>query len=408
MKNKNFEKLVKSAQPDFIHNESHKVDLKRRILNSKKFNRNPLLNILKTREFVFTFTLILAVGLIYIFYLSGNTSANLPEIIQNLNASYAGFMSPGKVNSFESNVELATRTKEPFLIRNNIFQDAGNNNIYAKTSDIFTNETIYQLMKIDSNCYHMENPKLQFYNTINSGQVRLVQTFKSDTIKINPDSMNISNKHIAANIAANFEEEAFLKISRNKITNPELNSFVPKVEVIKIFRETNLDEYLSITPINIINELNTSDSLEIVSHLYDGDSSNDFTFIRIKSQLTKREFRSLVISLSSDSSSEATNFLKNLTVNTDSNSMKWIVKLTDTTAPVSDSFMVFAPQKIKVIKVGNADSKIHEISYAVIKNNNILKLADVSFTNHKLVEYDEDYFNPAARNLVRAYCITSL
>ncbi len=389
MNKKSIEKYIRAVKPGHNENRHHQRNLRRELLNSNKFSLHPVKRIMKSYEFV-TALSVFTVAMIIIYFNVHVNKLSSSDLLSRVNTTYAGFMLPGKINSFNSELNLFTK-EDPQTFSINTLQDYNDKKLFTEVNDTYTNDTLYKLLILKGAKYVSANPGIKFFNVHNSGK-KIISTHLSSVSDYTTDSMNVKIDGSKSKVSIHLADDAFMTISRSNVINPEINNMFKKDEIIQVHAETDFDSYISSTPLTLLDDLNTSDSISVFH-----DESSDTLLIKLESDMSQVEFKSLVVTLSSDSSKDTKTFLQNLTSGNDSTMLTWL----SSTEPMPDSLKVYLPQRIIIVKIDASDYSINGAEFSVNKNGQSLKLAEVDFTNHSYTTPNAKVFDPAGKDLLR-------
>ncbi len=397
MDDKELESILKNSSPEKEQNTEHKNSLRRELLNSNKFGEPVLSKILTSKKLVYTLPTTVMIVLLYLLVYQTGVSPAKEQIINSMNAAYAGFTSPENIFASQSKLVLSTVNDGQLNFKVTSKYDPASKSLLVETSNLKTGELIHRSLKINGKIYVLADPILQFYNTAGRRSKHII-AFSASTDSISIDSIrgrlsNINRMSVLDN------REAYIKIKPPQNDSSEMVEKLKSDLLVKIFPETNFNEYIFNTPLHILDELNTyRDSVKLIN-----DDDKHFWF-ELRSEMSMVELRSLAIDLSADSTINANVVIKNLdsskSLPDDSTNLTWIFDMIDSGNTFPKKLRAALPDKVKLVKINKASHQIDEINYSVRKDTKKLKLASMQFNSTSSLQTNPDYFDPVKLGLV--------
>lgn len=297
-----------------------------------------------------------------------------------MQANYAGFSIPDKLNIFNSDLKIFGTENEEIDLGINRIIDFQKNNYRVILLNKDQNEVLDELIIKKDLVYRTVNPKIKIENST------FIKVFTNNDITDN--SSNDSNKsHFEIFDMPNIEKHDFKYFVYSNSSTSEVEGEIK--QKIKIPKETNLDEYMKTNPIDIIKNIKNKKN-RIVKIKYNDDSEKNFVIMESISELSDLDVK-IMLKTFSDSNHKDNN---NRTIQ--DSLVESIQKQLLSNNKI---------EKVETIKVNPHSGEIVQINFSINKNGERKPLSEITFKKFKHTEKENSLFDTNTNSFAFIYKI---
>lgn len=379
-------KILKSVELPSQVSTTHKNNLRRELLNSKHFEKRRFWNHLNIFERLIGG--VVAIVMLIIVFNQNNNSNEIADLLDLSNQHYAGFFAPNIQSSFNNNIQIYGKVKEPidFNIKQTVDFKKSKIRIIAldKSNSIELDEYIVD----GSIIYRTKFPKLFYKNAsihnpdLNSSftySICIDSVNKADSIFINlRDSLDgkiVIKKLISPNST---NDEAFIVYQENTNGNSELGKS-SKPFYYPVDKQVDLFKYFKTNPLEILNDLSKSDSIVTIGEEYSEEFDLTCKIVENIVPLSKMAFETLIMNIEKTDSIHITAENKMIFKHL-SDSIGNDIKSILNNVNIDDHF-----QKIEQVNIDPESGKICSIKFIVARNGEKINLSKIVFKDQKII-----------------------
>ncbi|MGD8781326.1 MAG: hypothetical protein PVH88_20475 [Ignavibacteria bacterium] len=358
MDNKKIEDLLKSSKPKVEIDNRHKEGLRRDLLNSNKFGKQPGVIFTKNKVIL---ALSLAIAIIIVISNPGfeEKEISAAELVDKVKANYAGFNIADQLNIVNSDLKIYGVNNEEIELdvtrKINFFKDQQRLTLLIKS----TCEVLDDYIITGKNLYRTKEPKIDFQFNVPGDDISSIVT--SFNCAYSTDSASSTGV-----IVERIENCDSYIIYKSKSNNPELGS--NKEYKLKVDEEVDIVQYLRDNPVNIAGTLTPGNIKKInVNH------DNDLVTIEVEKDIKPKEYKIYIKDLATG------------TENQEDSSMSFFFEINHANVDslVSAEIEQKNVTKIQTVTVVSETGEIVHVKYEISRKGEVKKLSEQSFNEIK-------------------------
>ena len=392
-KNKIEEILKKAAPPPDIDSEK-KYQLRRELLNSKHFEKKNLLHFLLRPKLILAGIFILLVAVLTV--VNFNKKVTIDELRKKVNSQYAGFINGANFSSFENDLTLFGFDDKKINLKVGQVIDPATNNFYIKIYDEQKLEELDKLVIKNKNVYRSENPKIKTVGTVSSLSNKTLQVFIIDDSAQTEGDLTFLNKgKYIDKFIPHSPSKGYIAYNKPVKMNEEISRYKLEPFYHEVPKEVDLDKYFRTNPIDLASELSTAENIEVVGTEYDLNNSKEYQLVQITKEIDHNVVAAYKVILSKIDSLSSYDIEIN---SADSITRFSLDKKTNWSSIDSDSLASY--KELKTISLSSSSGEIKKVRFAILKDEQIINLSEIRFTEQSQVKADTSYFDYKKHNLV--------
>lgn len=382
------EDILNSAKLPGSIPEAHKQKLKRELLNSPRFKKKKQL----IWRGAIAFGLVAAMA-VFFFFLFPVSNVEPSEILAKVKNNYGNIVQAGYSNNFDNQLLLFGKQGDTLNLRVEQIIDFTSDQYRLKVKDKDSKETLDDYIIKENNLYRTLNPQIQPVNTLSKPNFIAVQKLIEDgqVENENTDTLHLFIKKI--HDSERHQDKSYIVYNRPMRSNGELPAIKSEPISIEVNREVDLDKYFRTNPVQLLTEMEGTDSLEFVGSYEDEYWSEELQQLRISTPFTKSKFQSLWVSLNKDSITVDTNLAAVRVVLIDSLRLDSSINFE---ADFSDL------RELKTVSIDGNSGEIKKVKFAIVFDKKKIDLSEIRFVDHNrtplensVFDYKKEKFIPA-------------
>lgn len=390
--NKKIEEILKKTSPPSEIDESKKHQLRRELLNSKRYQKNKFSIGVKYVLPGF----VAAVIAVFVIVTLINQPITLDELRQKVNTQYAGFAQPASLASFQNDLSLYGTDNEKVKLKLEQVYDPSSKNYHVIVFDEQKLEELDQLIIKDNELYRTENPKIKTIGTLSALSQKKLQVFiLDDSSNIPAELKFLGSQQNGNQFISHRSKNGYLVYQKPVAVGGEIPSYKSEQFYKEIPHEVDVDKYFRANPVDLAEEINESSDAELLTGEIDEEYSEKLQVIRIKRDFNESLASAYKVVLNKIDSLKLIDVSTSVSDTAQKKNLGRSIKWSFTNGDSLKSY-----KELKTILVSAETGEIKEVRFAVQKDDIKINLSEVKFREQSVIPANQSKFDPQKHNLV--------
>lgn len=380
MDNKKIEDILKSSKQKVEIDNEHKEGLRRELLNSNKFGKQP--GWLTKNKMIFAVSLSIAVLLIIFNPGFEEKQISAAEIVDKVKENYAGFNIADQLNIVNSDLKIYGLDNEEIEL--NVVRKIN----FSKSQQRLTllmntsNEVLDDYIIANNDIYRTSNPKIEFnFNLPEDELSKVVTSFNYSYSTDTTSTTKVFIKDIQ-------NCESYIIYKSNSF-NTELGTV--QEHKFKVDSEVSIEKYLRDNPVKIANDLK-HDKIKMLRV----NKENNLVVIELEKDIEPKEYKLFLKGFEREDDGKG---------KVSSNKFLFEFNHLDIDSLVKAEIETKNVSKLQSITINSESGDIIHVKYQINRDGEIRQLSEQSFTTIKEKEYTGNEFDFEGNGFVFSYKI---
>ena len=396
--NKNkVEDILKKVTPPSEIDQTKKQQLRRELLNSKHFEKKSLWSLLFGNKYILAGVFVLLIAVV-IFLTVNENQVTIDNLRQKSNAYYASSVHAASFASFNNDMSIYGSNQSEVRLNVEQVYDPYTKQLYIKVNDEKRIEELDEIIITDAGIYRMENPKIKTVGTVSTSSNRKMHVFVLDDSAQTPAKLELLKKDESIDkFFQHSPEFGYLVYEKPVKTNGEIPKYSSKPFYQEVPKEVDIDKYFRTNPVELADEINSSNTAEYIGDDFDEFSSQNVNLVQLTRDIDGSIVKAYEIVLSKIDS------LQNYEITL--NHADSITKLKvggDINWSSIDRDSLTSYKELKTISFASETGEITKVKFAIIKGDVKINLSEIRFTKQSTCPADTSIFNYKKHGLVYA------